>query len=677
MRFLLVVCLIFTAIHAADTKDSVPGWMLHNTANHILTWRARRLSFTQPPDYSAGVSSFRMGPKFGFNHIASDSFAFEYNNRRYDSKDFDLSVSQLEDGSLQTCIDDPSIPLPFTLCRRILFALGEPFYLSYYTLDSKTPVTVRILEYIITEADGHNKVFAFNDNEHGGQFMVDFRKLGGCYLAFDTLNTQYTEFQVGPISGQDSALSRFLNNRPLNSRSVSEDFSVMIGVVFNVTEKRQATTFKALEVDWEPTVSVCKKAKSRGVYDWFYASSAYYKKWLGSLKKPSKLIDSHANLFKNAALAHKFGQNPSNGAITASFHPSYGFKSWSRDGVFASIILSSLGKYDEARHFLEFMSTVQLTEDNHFHTTYSTFDGSIVWFVEPQIDSSGVFPLAVLYYLSALQGNHYNLPKNVYDRVYKLMDQWVDWVNSYGFGKPDYSIWEESSSGKDGSPLETSYFTFSQSLGYAGLVSASKIAKFQGQNERASRYEKAAQTIKNNIEKLLFIPELGYFGRSLSKNGVVDKTIDASTMAVVFTGMISGSKAISHYKAVIGALTGDQFGIARYQHDLFFYKSVFNPNGQESLAEQPLWPVTTFHVALSELMIDSNYKNTVSSRLGWMAKVAAKNEMPIGEGVCSVTGRFIHSGSPDIYEHGGVFVLTYNILSGLSKNLNPDLLEIK
>lgn len=42
-----------------------------------------------------------------------------------------------------------------------------------------------------------------------------------------------------------------------------------------------------------------------------------------------------------------------------------------------------------------------------------------------------------------------------------------------GFVPSDYSIWEESSSGLTGDPLPTSYFTFTQSMAYAGMTAAS------------------------------------------------------------------------------------------------------------------------------------------------------------------------------------------------------------
>ena len=39
----------------------------------------------------------------------------------------------------------------------------------------------------------------------------------------------------------------------------------------------------------------------------------------------------------------------------------------------------------------------------------------------------------------------------------------------------DYSIWEESSSGLTGDPLPTSYFSFTQSMAFAGLMAGANL----------------------------------------------------------------------------------------------------------------------------------------------------------------------------------------------------------
>ena len=121
----------------------------------------------------------------------------------------------------------------------------------------------------------------------------------------------------------------------------------------------------------------------------------------------------------------KNGQNPSVGTIVASMHPAYQFKTWGRDGTFAAMILDAAGFHAEAELYLRWMSTAevrctvwrcnlycclvspyppwiassQLRDGGGFHTCYSVWTGEVVMFVEPQYDSTGEFPMAVLHHI--------------------------------------------------------------------------------------------------------------------------------------------------------------------------------------------------------------------------------------------------------------------------------------
>ncbi|KAL0206639.1 hypothetical protein P9112_001946 [Eukaryota sp. TZLM1-RC] len=671
MKVLFLLVALLCSLSFCDDRSSVPGWVLHNQNDLILTWRQKRLSFTREPDFPAGVSSLRLGPSFHQNSLHADSFAFNFNGHTFGPTDYDLSVEQLSDGSLQTCVlSTTSQPFPFTLCRTLFFPPNEPFYLSRFSLDAPPSVSLLVLEFIITQSNDQSKAFGWRDTQHGGQFMVDLRKLSAGYLSFDTLSHEdIHSYQLGPSSGPNSPLNRFMNKKELSGEDVWEDEAIMLGLQYNVTSSGAVTSFRALRNDWSPAVKASDVARSKSYQNWLDLTKSYWNNWYSKTVKPKDLPPNHQQFFRNCLYSFKYGQNPLLGAITASFHPSYDLKVWSRDAIMASIILTSTGHFTEARKFLEFMAEVELT-DSHFHTTYSLFDGSIVWFVEPQVDSAGAFPLAVLYYLEHRKTN--DLSGKVNKRIFELMDKWVENVKLQGFGKADYSIWEESSSPHDGSSLPTEHFTFSQAMGHAGLVSASKIAERDGMKERSEKYLEAAEKLENSIISQLWSSDDHYFGRSLSQHSKLDTRVDSSTTALIYTGLVKGTKAKSHLDAVKRRLTRSGVGISRYEGDIFFYKSVFNPNGQEASNEMPPWTVTTMFTALAELTLNPS-DAMVKKRLDWMVLRSARFNMPIGE-AADHEKEFIWSGAPDIYE-SCITCLVHNVFAGLAKNLNPNELK--
>jgi hypothetical protein len=73
---------------------------------------------------------------------------------------------------------------------------------------------------------------------------------------------------------------------------------------------------------------------------------------------------------------------------------------------------------------------------------------------------------------------------NVLPQVQNIENFLLNEVELYGFIPADYSIWEESSDPFTGNPIPPSYFTFTQSMGYAGSWSAGKIESILGNTQR-------------------------------------------------------------------------------------------------------------------------------------------------------------------------------------------------
>lgn len=377
----------------------------------------------------------------------------------------------------------------------------------------------------------------------------------------------------------------------------------------------------------------------------------------------SRIPPENGQMYLQSLLALKHGQNPLNGAIIASFHPLYGYKVWSRDGVFSSIIFTAAGYFQEAKMFLQWASGAQLRSDNAFHTCYNFLDGSVNGFVEPQYDGTALFLSAVLYYVEVSGDRSILSDATVAARISTFATFFLEGQGFAGLAPADYSIWEESSDQHTGAPLPTQYYTFTQAMAWAGLRSAARLLP-----SAAPLLEARASSLQQAIVKNLFNATGGYFMRGLwSNTHEPDGRLDSSTAALVFMGVLESAAVMAqnHMTAVDVHLSRVFRGVARYDGDLFFAEGgKWDPCGPEVSAPSPAWGVTTMFAAFAELRL--NLTALVDQRLGFMLKTAARGFSPVGEAVDGVTGQFVRASAPDIYEHGGVFVLATLLRQGLA-----------
>ena len=165
--------------------------------------------------------------------------------------------------------------------------------------------------------------------------------------------------------------------------------------------------------------------------------------------------------------------------------------------------------------------------------------------MEPQYDSTGEFPLAVLHHY-LLTGDETFLA-TVRGRVRELLGFFIDNVRAprgsgrasitrnalcgggatfprvqveyAGFVPSDYSIWEESSSGLTGKPLPTSYFSFTQSMAYAGLQAGALLEEHTWVNTTAAAELRArASQVVAAVENKLWLEDEGYYARDIWSN---------------------------------------------------------------------------------------------------------------------------------------------------------------
>ncbi len=153
----------------------------------------------------------------------------------------------------------------------------------------------------------------------------------------------------------------------------------------------------------------------------------------------------------------------------------------------------------------------------------------------------------------------------------KMVVRCADFLASYrdpetGLPLPSYDLWEEN----------RGVHTFTVSAVYAGLKAAENFSTFFGDTERARGYGKAAEEVKEGLDKYLYSHEHKRFLRSLfpSEGGFkADPTIDASLFAPFYFGMFGprDDRVVNTMNAIKEQLwvKTEVGGVARYKGDSY------------------------------------------------------------------------------------------------------------
>lgn len=273
-----------------------------------------------------------------------------------------------------------------------------------------------------------------------------------------------------------------------------------------------------------------------------------------------------------------------------------------------------------------------------FGTTYNGWTGQHVSFVEPELDSVGIFLVGAYRHWQQTGDNAFR------DAVWPQIQNAANFVKnnmaSNGLGPQDASIWEETQE----------YNTFTQALYITGLWAAEAIAQSKGDTADADNWSNtvgsivtALQTSSLNSPAGLWNSPDSYFNRADNSDNTARTTVDSSSDMLFVSGAVDpgSSRAASHLSKVLATLTHDTFGISRYQGDNFYYSSPYSPAGNEAGAVEPSWPQMTMYVAMYYI-----YNGNLSAalpRLTWYAGRTAVGYMPPGEAVSNVSQKPIVS----------------------------------
>ena len=113
----------------------------------------------------------------------------------------------------------------------------------------------------------------------------------------------------------------------------------------------------------------------------------------------------------------------------------------------------------------------------YFYSCYSTFTGEPIDFVDPQLDSMGMFLMGA-YHLFLNPATRTYLNTQMANRILNVTNFLLN-VRGYNNLIPaDYAPWEESSDQMNGTALPRGYFAWTQAFGYVGLHCAGKVLFF-------------------------------------------------------------------------------------------------------------------------------------------------------------------------------------------------------
>ena len=376
-----------------------------------------------------------------------------------------------------------------------------------------------------------------------------------------------------------------------------------------------------------------------GAY-WLSSTTTAYTNWLNAGKRvTSNFSDTGlTTAYDRALVVMKQSQNPSLGTWPAATNPiAYGYKSWVRDSAVTAMAMDTAGHHAEADKYFRWLATVQYANGS-FGTTYDNWTGQHVNFVEPELDSVGMFLIST--YRHWLQTGDNSFRDALWPQIQKAANFVSANLASNGLGPQDASIWEETQE----------YNTFTQSLYISGLWAAEAVAQSKGDTTDADTWSNAVgsiatalQTSSLNSPSGLWNSPDSYYNRAVNSDNTARTLVDSSSDTLFVSGAVDplSSRATSHVNKIIATLTHDTYGIARYTGDNFYYTSPYSPAGNEAGAPEPSWPQMSMYLSLYY-----TYTGNLAAalpRLTWYASRTAVGYMPPGEAVSNITQKPIIS----------------------------------
>jgi glucoamylase len=338
----------------------------------------------------------------------------------------------------------------------------------------------------------------------------------------------------------------------------------------------------AAGISYEDVSKLNAHALTRGPQNYVDHTENYWRVWVEKnetdfLDLSPKIIEMykrsllivHTQIDRDGAI---LAANDSDVTERATDHYSY---LWTRDGAFVANALDLAGYAHITRKFFDFCS--QLVHPNGYFLQKYNSDGTVAsgwhaaWDVQGSKQLVPIQEDETALVLWALW-QHYDKYRDLefaYRLYRKVVVSCADFMVAFRdpnlkLPKPSWNLWED----------RRGIHTFTCSTVVAGLRAAASFARLFAENEKAEKYQNAADEIVEAMSEHLYSKELGRFIRSMQANGddsfSADTTIDASIFGTFYFGCYApdDEKVVNTMKAIEENLAAGG-GIARFQNDSY------------------------------------------------------------------------------------------------------------
>jgi GH15 family glucan-1,4-alpha-glucosidase len=674
---------------------STPALYLSNWADMVASWQSRQLTATAPTQ-APGLRELHYlgGPRASWSasqiidhagffrdetggHLYTDAAKFD-TEAWFEHAPAQAGVLTTRYLTYRTAQTQPGAKI----ARSYVGVPGQPLFVIRYDIANTTNGTLEfnVLDQVhVNNLAPGTPVHGFYDNARNalfadmrasGQFVVVLGALQAAdgHQVGDDNNSTIGAADIDPWSSfqHDGTLR---GNGDVQTPDVDLAFNNRLTLAAGASQ--QLFFYLTVRPDLVSAQAAADAARAQSGSAWFAQTAATYVTWLaagGRARQPGFADTGLTDHFQRALIAIKNLQNPVVGTFAASTNPySYGHKNWVRDGSITAIALDASGRRDEAERYWRWMASVQ-GSDGTWKTTYNTWDGTYMSFVEPEYDSSGQFIYGV--YRHYEETGDSTFLHDLYPTAKRAADSILGGLSSTnGLGAPDFSIWEEPERG-----LEHNSFT--QAWYVAGLYAMQCLAEIRGDTALSDWYAGGPGSIVTALQRRadagppgMWNPD-GYYNRAVNPDDSVQPLADTSSNLLIALGVIDplSGRGGAHIGTMLTNLTKHQYGLARYADDIYYVSSRFNPAktkfdpGNEAGHPEPPWPQLSMWVAVYETLVGD--KDNALKRMQWFTSTTGAGYMPQGEALNSDTAESVLSSMSEPLTASS-FLLAALVLDGL------------
>ena len=648
----------------APTTETARSLYMNNWSDTTGLWMAPQLAQTDTnTQYGPRLAELHYSPSGATSASAVNQindytgfFRDETHGVKYDQvHNFGSATGYLDSGGvLRTDYGAYSgTATTVSIGRDYAFVPNQHFLVVQYRLQNTgaSAVTMNVLDALHlnnTGAAGQNVTATWDSTRNAevvnmsasGQYQLVLGALGGAPTGHqsgdDTVST-LTSPTVAPWYTFDNN-GTLANNNSVTAMNVDVAMNKQVSVPAGSTVTQ--SFYLAIAATSANALAAADTARAQTGDYWLSQTTTSYTNWLNAGKRTtSNFTDTGlSTAYDRALVAMKQSQSPVLGVWPAATNPiAYGYKSWVRDSAVTAMAMDTAGHHTEADKYFRWLAGVQYANGS-FGTTYDGWTGQHVSFVEPELDSVGIFLIGC--YRHWLMTGDNSFRDAVWPQIANAANFVKNGLASNGLGPQDASIWEETQE----------YNTFTQALYITGLWAAEAIAQSKGDTTDADNWSNTVGSIATALQASSLNSPAGlwnspdsYYNRAVNSDNTGRTTIDSSSDMLFVSGAVdpASSRAGSHISKILATLTHDTYGLSRYQGDTFYYTSPYSPAGNEAGAAEPSWPQMTMYAALYYI-----YNGNLSAalpRLTWYASRTAVGYMPPGEAVSNVTQKPIVS----------------------------------